>query len=539
MKRKSLKKVFVLTLFLFSLKMLFSQQNELLSDNQFYKISDVIFISEGKTNITVLKQNIEIDTDKVFSSEQELFDYIKIINQQLINLRLLDDIEIKTEKTEPNESFPVENKNITFYTITISFSDSKHLLILPKPGYDSNSGFELKVKMKDTNFLGLMNTFNLDFNTVYFNDYITDKTEFSLGLNFDYSLPFQIKKFQNTWDNEFSFKWTLGHSKPEYSYNTGLTFIYPFKKTSLKLELHEMFTRNEDYLVYGDSVYFTNKEKLSYIIPLTKINENKLTYTPAIEFTVNNDKDGININNTDLYGPLGKILHTLSLTNYNWIGNFRNGNSFSITNSYGWNFQSEKFIPAISLSAQYYKAFDFVSFTSSFYAVKYFNSSEKIGDKLRGTRDNQFYKNTSSYALNTNTAVVLNIDLPVHLFTTDWFAWGLKLFGPYRELSPAAQKIFYIPYRLFKIADFEMQVNPFIDIALTHNSITGKTFDLKDGYYNAGLEIFVYPLKWKSYVIRMSAGFDIGRILLKNEINMDWRDDIPPYEIFFGLGLHY
>lgn len=507
--------------------------------NKFYKIADVTYVTNGKTNINVLKRNVEIDTEKLFSSEQELLEYTKVIQQQLINLRLLDNIELKTEKLDSSEYLSEVENEIILYELTISFTDSKHLLILPKPGYDSNSGFELKVKMKDTNFLGLMNTFNLDFNGIYFHDDITDKKELSLGLNFDYSLPFQIKKFQNTWDNEFSFKWTLGHEKPEFSYNTGLSFIYPFKKTSLKLELHEMFTRDEDYEIFGDSVYFTNNEKLSYIIPITKINENKLTYTPAVEFIFNNDRDGINISNSDLSGPVGKIHHTLSLSNYNWINNFRNGNAFSLSNSYGWNFQTEKFIPSISLSAQYYKSFGFASFTSSLYVFKYFNSSAKIGDKLRGTRDNQFYKNTSTYALNTSAAIVLNLDFPVHLFTTDWFGLGLKLFGPYRELSPFAQKLTYIPYRLFKIADFEMQINPFIDIALTENSVTNKLFDLRDGFYNAGLEILIFPLKWKSYVIRTSVGFDMGKILLKNKLNWEWRNNLPPYEIFFGLGLHY
>lgn len=532
MKNNCIKKALFLLIIFSSFSNIFAQQKDSIEHNQSYRIEKLTYISNGKTNVNVLKRNIDVDSEKVFSTEQELAGYAEIIKQQLVNLRLLDNIDYSLSEISFEDG-------IHNYELTVTFSDSKHLLILPKPGYDSNTGFELKVKMKDSNFIGLLNTFNLDFNGLYFHDDVTGNKEMALGLNFDYSLPFQIKQFQNTWDNEFTFKWTLGHEKPEFSYNTGLSFIYPFKKTSLRLDIHEKLTRNEDYDAFNDSLYFTNNEKLSYIIPITRINENKLTYTPAVEFIMHSDKDGISKLNTDLYGPVAKVHHTLSLTNYNWINNFRNGNSFSLVNSYGWNFNTEKFIPTVSLSAQYFKAFKYVSFTGSLYAFKYFNTSAKIGDKLRGIRDNQFYKTTARYALSTDTAIVINMDMPIHLFTTDWFGLGLILFGPYKEMSPAAQKIFYIPYRLFRIADFEMQFSPFIDIALTNNSFTNKLFDFKDGFYSAGAEILVYPLKWKSYVVRASVGLDLYQILFKDKLNTEWRETLPPYEIFLGLGLHY
>lgn len=527
-----IKKIVLLVFLLSSYNYIFSQDTGANPGTAFYKFDSVIYNSKGKTNINILKRTVEIDTEKLFSTKQELLDYISIINQQLINLRLLDNIEL-TEKEISCE------ENIHLFELTISFSDSKHLLILPKPSYNSNTGFELKAKLKDTNFLGLLNTFNFDFNGIYFHNDVTDEKELALGVNFDYSLPFQIKHFQNSWDNDFTFKWTLGHEKPEYSYTTGFCFLYPFKKTSLKFEVHEAIARNEDYEIYNDTTYITNQEKISYIIPITRINQNKLTYTPAFEFIWNTDKDGINKDNTDLYGPIAKIYHTLSLTNYNWIKNFRDGYSFSLTNSYGFNFDDIKFIPAISLSSHYYKAFKYLSFNTSLTVFKYFNSSEKIGDKLRGTRDNQYFLNTKRYALNTSAAIVLNIDLPIHLFTTDWYSLGSKLFGAYNELSRTAQKITYIPYKLFGIADFEMQFSPFIDIALTDNFMTKKVFSLKDGFYNAGFEILIFPLKWKSYVIRTSVGFDIGNLFFREKLNTEWRETLPPYEIFFGLGLHY
>ena len=62
----------------------------------------------------------------------------------------------------------------------------------------------------------------------------------------------------------------------------------------------------------------------------------------------------------------------------------------------------------------------------------------------------------------------------------------------------------------------------------------------QNGFYSAGIEAIIFPSKWKSFTVRTSIGFDIGKYLFKDVINQEWRDpNIKGWEMFFGLGLHY
>ena len=156
----------------------------------------------------------------------------------------------------------------------------------------------------------------------------------------------------------------------------------------------------------------------------------------------------------------------------------------------------------------------------------YLNGSEKIGGRLRGIRDDQYFSsesgNSKLYACETPAAIVVNFDIPIKLFATNW------------AKVPLINKI-----SLMKYLNFELQVSPFIDIALTHNKATDSNFSLKDGFYAGGLEVLVFPQKWKGMTVRASLGVDLGRLLLKGKINQDWRDSVSKYELTIGLGLHY
>ena len=76
-------------------------------------------------------------------------------------------------------------------------------------------------------------------------------------------------------------------------------------------------------------------------------------------------------------------------------------------------------------------------------------------------------------------------------------------------------------------------------MALCYNKINQTFFDFNDGFYSAGLEVIVYPLKWTGITVRGSIGIDIGRALFSNGINKLWRDDVSTKEFQIGFGLHY
>lgn len=501
-----------------------------------YKINSVTYYSSGITKSLALQRNIYVDEKKILNSEEELQNTIKDITQQLENLRLLEDVSSTYTLLPQNEDgvFPVD--------LTFTVSDSKHFLLLPKPSFDSNSGFELKLKMKDSNFFGLLNTFNFDFNGQIENNIETNgETLYKFGINFDYDYPFKTGPLLNTWSNDFEFSWTVGDSSPEFNYETGLSFSLPLGRHFLTLSLSQSIIRDEDYKVFNDSLYAVEKTNLSMPITIGMIGRStKVIYTPSINYTYNWDFDSINIDNEDLASPYINISQTISTSHINWIGNFRNGFSLSAVQSFGWNFQTEQFVPSVSCDVSCFKNFKYLGLCFDSYVVAALHSNTNIGSRLRGIIDKQYFADGSYYALKVPSAIVFNFDMPIHIVTTDWLGWCKNIFGPYDELSTGMKKFCYIPHKLFSVLNFELQASPFIDVALTRNKNIDSSFKIKDGFYSGGLELLIYPSKWKSYVIRTSVGFDLGRLFLDNYLNMDWRDtSVSPYEIYFGLGLNY
>ena len=87
-----------------------------------------------------------------------------------------------------------------------------------------------------------------------------------------------------------------------------------------------------------------------------------------------------------------------------------------------------------------------------------------------------------------------------------------------------------------EIFNVNVQASPFFDAALVHNREKNTLFSLKDGYYCAGLEILIYPLKWSSYTLRASFGFDIMNVLKSDSLIQGL---LKHNEFFFGIGLQY
>ena len=132
-------------------------------------------------------------------------------------------------------------------------------------------------------------------------------------------------------------------------------------------------------------------------------------------------------------------------------------------------------------------------------------------------------------------AIVGNFDLPIHIITTDWNGWAEAIFG---EDSKMAQALHWM-----RILDFELQLSPFADFALTKNKETGRLFSIKDGFYAGGLEMIVYPARWRSLEVRASFGIDGGRKVIKKVVSSliddSWRSQVSAWEAYIGIGLHY
>lgn len=488
----------------------------------------------GTTKPYVIENNVSINKNKIFKSVSELENYIKDYELRLNNTRAFEKIIVKykyeiSETKASTEIIPV--------TLSVLVTDSLHLLGLPYPKYNSNDGLSLKIKIKDTNFLGSMNEMNaaVDFSLKQKTETEAPKAYF--GFEFGYDYPFKAGIFNGTWINDHSFSYTVGNDSPEWNVKTGAEFALPTKHLTYVLGFYQSFNRNFDYEKYNDKTYAGEEVKLSVPVTLCEIpNFAPLKYTPYLDFVANWDIGGINIENTSLSSPYLTSGHSLTLSRVNWENKLRTGIDASLTNTFKYNFQRHFLYPEVAVEIKAYKALplfptkdfmnrfgicaDFYSFVDIYdYSNVYFkNDGTNIGSRIRGLRDYQNFALTEYedwYALQTPAAIVLNLDFPVHIFQTNFTSKFMKYFN------------------------FDLQISPFLDIALTYNKATKHWFNPKDGLYAGGIEVLVYPLKWSSFTVRGSVGLDLGRYIFADKLNSDWRQNCSKYEISFGIGLHY
>lgn len=521
-----MKKLFILfTLILLTTSSIFAQQYKIIKNNILINGCDLSILASTKPY--ALERKVQLEKDKLFSSMEEVQEHLNNYKRQLNNLRAFESIEIEV-KEAPHKKEEVES--IIPLIVTTKLKDSIHLIAVPYPKYDSNTGFSFKLKAKDSNFLGSLNEMSTDlYLQVPSLESDNSKTEF--GFTFDFDFPFDVGIFDAVFVNAYDFSYTIGNKLPEWDAKTGLKFNLPFEKYSLQFEFYQSAFNDFEYEIFDDSIYFNEDFKFS--IPI-KITENKiigqLDYTPYFEFFVNWDFNSINPLNSDLSSPIISIGHSISAKEVNWNKNFRDGIDFTIKNNFDYNIQRNLIYPYISLELSAFKSFNLfeknwfnkIGITSNIYAFHYFidknskyidSDGNKIGSYLRGIRDEQNYRNDNVSSTRNISAIVINLDLPIHIFTSN--------------------------LKKLQLFNFDLQFSPFIDMALTYNKITQRYFSLKDGFYSAGIEFLVYPKKWSSLTVRANIGIDIGKILLSDLIDTSWRSDVTKYEISFGVGLHY
>ncbi|MCF0126897.1 MAG: hypothetical protein HUJ68_14320, partial [Clostridia bacterium] len=148
------------------------------------------------------------------------------------------------------------------------------------------------------------------------------------------------------------------------------------------------------------------------------------------------------------------------------------------------------------------------AFTYIDLSINQYNYGNKIGSRLRGVLDSTYLGNIKP-EYTTSSAIVLNIDLPHNILTTDFSK---------------------------QIINFNLQISPFFDMAFILDRNTERLFHPYDAKYCTGMEILVNPLKWSSYTLRISLGIDLKEAVNENNI----LEGISKHkELFIGIGLHY
>ncbi len=490
--------------------------------SQSYQIKDISYDITGNITGTTreypLRRAVEIDTNKIFSSIEELETYLSDIHLQFQNQRVLESTLITPTYGS------VTNNNIIPVDLLIQTVDTFNLIGLPYPKYDSNSGLELRLAINHYNFLGSM--LPLDFDIKYNYDTEDNANDHIFGVYTSFTLPFELSIFDAQWKNTANLSYTLGNTLPEASFNTSFNIAHEFNEViTLQAEARQGVTYNPDYDQYNDAFYLTEGASLSMPVTLAKTEYlGDIIWTPQLSIEYYWDPLDLIIDkaNEDLIDTNITYQHGFSIGRVDWLGNFKDGFSASFTQNLINESYKNNFTISGNIEFKYFKAYENIGLKSRIYMFTKKNDTEELGSRVRGIRNDD---------IDTDSAIIINMDLPIKVWQTDWVGYGL--------------------WDWTKYLDFEMQISPFIDIALGYNPLAKTTFSPKDGWYGAGIEITGYLNAARSVVGRIMAGVDAVQFADKvgNRIdfvgtavdklfNTSWRSS-SWYEFSFGIGLFY
>ena len=472
-----------------------------------FQIEKVIYDIKGSTKPFPLSIAVAIDKKRVFQNKSLLDTYVNDLTIRFANQRVFETSSITIEYGI------VDQNGITPVELTIHTKDTWNIIALPYPKYDSNSGFQLKMKLKDYNFFGSMQVLNGDLNYQIDND-----NKSTIAANLDFSIPFRAWNYSWNWANDLSIEFPQDEI-PEFNISTGFDVSLPLGLTAVRIGLKQSLAVNDrnSTRIYSDDPYYF-KDKLFMDVPFVLRRfeyMGDLSWVPTAAISKNWAFSPID--DSDLKGPELSWGHAFKLGRYDWRGNFRKGVMTSLENTYSYNMHTSdtidisvkteiagftSFADRIGLNGQFAHFYNF-----------YGDESESAGDKLRGILNSR---------ISTDTAFTLNIDVPVRIMRVNF------------------QEITGVEWT--KYIGFEMHASPFLDIALTHDLETGRYYSLSDAWYSGGMEIIVFPMKMRSIYARMSIGFDLVEVVSSGgKLRGTAERDGKPYneELLIGIGMHY
>lgn len=476
-------------------------------NSSLYKINSVTYKIKGLTREFPLSRAVFIDQKSVFLGTEEFDRYISNLQILLENIRVLETVRIESV------FLPQSIDDIIPVDLTIYTEDTWNIIALPYPKYDSNEGFQLKLKVKDYNFLGSMQELSGDLTYELDN---SGNPLFSSNLNF--CIPFEVKGYSVDWDNDFSIDVPF-ENDPKINISSGFTIELPLTFTILSLGIEQGIILNDwnsDTQPYEDDpLYFY--ELLSLNLPLSLYTFDYFgNLSWAFSASTKTRWSIDRLTDDDLKGTDLSWGHGFSLGRIDWVGNFRKGLAFEINNNYSWNTHRREDIGAsIKASFTGYRPIRSLAGVSSQLQIFYnFNDalSNDSAKNLRGIFNNR---------IETDIAMTLNIDLPIKTMNVN-----------FQEITGVSWT---------RYIGFEMHISPFFDMALTRDSKTEKLFNVSDGWYAGGIDAIIYPKKMRSVYGRISAGFDLAELIQNGgKISQTAkRDGKPISEFFLGIGLMY
>lgn len=318
-----------------------------------------------------------------------------------------------------------------------------------------------------------------------------------------------------------------------------LAFIKPAFTEGLSFS--HSFKRDYDHNDYTDDVFFKDKYTFSESYHLLDFNDCPLTLSSEASFYVyagpfikryfSNEPDFFR------QSPSYELKTSLTYGTVSERNNFKEGYLISFYPAYNYHFKNCKEATgdseSLSFSASYkhYFAYRFFGLNYEIAAFYHFNTSyingtTNISTLERGLSENVrvFNIDGAPYQTKTPVAIQFFMDMPFHLFNTHFENYAVTR-----------------PLKIFRKLNLEFQAGPFIELSLikTTKEIHGtdRLFNIKDGFYIAGLEAKVYPESFGNLSVRISAGFDVSRLIFKNNEETSWRNQKrSPLKFTLGVG---
>jgi len=484
-------------------------------DSSLYVIIDYKFSVKGLTLpfalLHKLVESKEYRKGETIAGTANLEKYLTVIAQIYRNERVLkDNVEVTYSTGDMNAdgSFPV--------TIMIKVEDSFNIIALPYP-YFKNNVVSVTLKARDYNFFGTMNALRVDLGYKYDED---ERHSFQLGVFFDTPFSFLGYYWNLTFNNSANYR--VGD--PVYYENTtGLSMDLPFRSTTFHFGINERVYANQENsdsakLQNPDTpyqvLYVSSNPYVSWSIPTGLIVSQfgNLTYSPSISATFNHEFPKWPLA-FDRKGPFINFSHSLGFGKIDWHDNYREGLSFSLGNSYQYDFHRSIYDISVEFTGIGHHVFKKYFAVSARLMYKYWYSSDVtseggyVSSYMRGIKDDL----RPAFQM-----LSLNLDLPVRLFA----------FTPSKWFNNTKLRLF----------DLEVHASPVIDLAVYRQ----RYFDGEKKMYRpaayevtGGLELVVFSSFMRSLYVRLGVTIDVKEFLKARPIRIPDGDH---REIYFILG---
>jgi hypothetical protein len=458
-----------------------------------FVIRNINYVIDGRTKAATLERLGGFETDVRFTGQAELDAYLQKKKQDLYNIRAFDPEKNSITYTLGER----EADGIVPVFLEVAVTDSSGFLAFPEPNYDSNYGFSLSLKFRDNNFLGTLSPQKLNF--IWGAD---DRERNYLGYLLDVQLPFHAFGFDWTFTSFNELRYYLS-GEPAFNKNMlGIAMELPISFTTATFGLEQGFVLHEENYVKAiefdpedgayNSWYLYTRGYVDWKIPtpLRAGPFGAVVYTPGVYGIVRYQPGG------DVgefrRGPGLGIRQTLSLEKIDWIGNFRHGLRVSVLNDNEYNVHRGEWLNSVGFSGEgHIRVSRLFGISGRILYTKWFNDFyEHSGDVIRGYKDNM---------LLARERLTLNLDFPFSLIRFMPSEWTGN--------------------RKFRYFDFEQHWSLFLDLAMIESpegsyrfegdSFRSYSFKPDDIIAGTGLEIITFPLHWRSYYLRISAGWNL------------------------------